>query len=141
MGRRRRGLMFIFFLVMSFMLAGCSREEIYDRALNNSQRAQQLIKDAGNGDIVVGSGSLEGAAQAVDEVIAAGTGYMSNVSKKAGVYIIVGSEIMGIILFIISSRTSSIKLKKSAVMVFILGIPLMVIVTIYGLAILAGWFS
>lgn len=141
MVKKPRITLLVIFFMLSLMLVGCSQEEIYNRAVNNCTSAQQLIRDAGNGDIVVGSGSLEGAAQAVDDAIAAGTGYMSNASKQAGIYIIVGSEIIGIILFIISSRTSSIKLKKSAIMVFILGIPLMVIVTIYGLAILAGWFS
>lgn len=141
MVKKPRITLLVIFFMLSLMLVGCSQEEIYNHAVNNSMSAQQLIRDAGNGDIVVGSGSLEGVAQAVDDAIAAGTGYMSNASKQAGIYIIVGSEIIGIILFIISSRTSSIKLKKSAIMVFILGIPLMVIVTIYGLAILAGWFS
>lgn len=131
----------VIFLMLSLLLVGCSQEEIYNRAVNNSMSAQQLIRDAGNGDIAVGSGSLEGVTQAVDDAIAAGTGYMSNASKEAGIYIIVGSEMIGIILFIISSKTSSIKLKKSAIMVFILGIPLITIVAIYGLAILAGWFS
>lgn len=141
MVKKPRITLLVIFFMLSLMLVGCSQEEIYNRAVNNSTSAQQLIRDAGNGDIVVGSGSLEGAAQAVDDAIAAGTGYMSNASKQAGIYIIVGSEIIGIILFIISSRTSSIKLKKSAIMVFIIGIPLMTIVAIYGLAILAGWFS
>jgi len=141
MKTRHRILWGILFLLFSITVAGCSQEEIYNRAVSNSQNARQLIRDAGHEAIVVGSGSLEGAAQAVDEAIAAGTGYMSNASKKAGVYIIVGSEIIGILLFIVSSRTNSIKLKKSAVMVFILGIPSMTIVAIYGLAILAGWFN
>lgn len=141
MVKKPRITLLVIFFMLSLMLVGCSQEEIYNHAVNNSMSAQQLIRDAGNGDIVVGSGSLEGAAQAVDDAIAAGTGYMSSASKQAGIYIIVGSEIIGIILFIISSRTSSIKLKKSAIMVFIIGIPLMTIVAIYGLAILAGWFS
>ncbi len=141
MKMQHRILWVILFFLFSFTVAGCSQEEIYNRAVSNSQSARQLIQDAGHEDIVVGSGSLEGAAQAVDEAIATGTGYMSKVSKKAGVYIIVGSEIMGILLFIVSSRTNSIKLKKSAVMVFILGIPLMTVVAIYGFAILAGWFN
>jgi len=141
MGKWRGIIQIALFFMLSFMLAGCSQEEIYNHAVNNSIYAQQLIKDAGNGDIVVGSGTLEGTTQAVDDAIAAGTGYMSNASKEAGIYIIAGSEIIGIILFIISSRTRSIKLKKSAIMVFILGIPLMIITVIYGLAILAGWFS
>lgn len=138
---QRRILWIVLFFLFSLVMAGCSQEEIYNRAVSNSRSAQQLIKDAGNEDIVVGSGSLEGAMQTVDEAIAAGTGYMSNVSKKAGIYIIVGSEVVGILLFIISSRTTSIKLKKSAVLVFILGIPLITIIAIYGLAILAGWFN
>lgn len=141
MGKIPKMMLIIISLMLCLVLGGCSQEEIYNHAVNNSINAQQLIRDAGNGDIVVGSGSLEGAAQAVDDAIAAGTGYMSKASKEAGIYIIVGSEIIGIILYIISSKTSSIKLKKSAIMVFILGLPLMTIIAIYGLAILAGWFA
>lgn len=141
MGRRYGGILAAIFFMLCFALAGCSQEEIYDYAVNNSRNAQQLIRDAGNGDIDTGTASLEGAAQAVDGALAAGTAYVADASKKAGIYIIVGSEMIGIILYIISSKSKSIKLKKTAIMVFILAIPVMAVIAIYGLAILAGWFS
>lgn len=141
MERLHRLVSVVILLMLSIALAGCSQEEIYNRALDNCRNAQQLIRDAGNGDIAVGSGTLEGAGQAVDDALAAGTGYLSDVSKKAGIYVIAGSEIVGILLYIVSSRARSIKLKKTAVMVFILAIPILTVIAIYGLAILAGWFS
>lgn len=120
--------------------SACSQEEMYEHAKKyeeNTREKLEEMSDNAPGAIEDGVKSME---EVVDNATATSSKYLSDMSKKAGIWIIVGSEIIGILMVIITSRTSAIKLYKVAWMVFIIGIPVMTIVAIYGLAFLASWF-
>ena len=129
-------------LSLCTLLCGCSKEDVYERARQNANDAVQTIKELGDEGPKGGSGA---SAKEMEEnamaLAAEGTGTLSKASKKAGAIIIVTSEAIGILLFIVSSRAKAIKLKKSAIMTFIVGIPALTVVLIYGLALLATWFN
>lgn len=129
-------------LSLCTLLCGCSKEDVYERARQNANDAVQTIKELGDKGPKGGSGA---SAKEMEEnamaLAAEGTGTLSKASKKAGAIIIVMSEAIGILLFIVSSRAKAIKLKKSAIMTFIVGIPALTVVSIYGLAMLATWFN
>lgn len=123
-----------------FSLTGCSQEEMYEHAKNYEENTRQQIQELADKGPQKIEGDLRDMEEAMDEASAKGTKYLSDASKKAGIWIIIGSEIVGIIMVIITSKTSAIKLYKMAWMVFIIGIPIMTILAIYGLAFLASWF-
>ena len=129
----------IFMTCMILVLAGCS-ESTYEHAKQYEEQSLSTLKEmSARAPTEIGEG-IDGLEENVDRMAASGTRYLSKKSKQAGIWIIVGSLLIGVIMVIITGRTSAIKLYKIAWMVFILGIPIITVVSIYGLALLAGWF-
>lgn len=139
---KKRKLIFLIVAMVLCLtaLSGCSQEEMYEHAKNYEENTRQQLQEMSDNAPQQIEGDLKDIEDAMDEASAKGTKYLSDASKKAGIWIIIGSEIVGIIMVIITSKTSAIKLYKMAWMVFIIGIPVMTVIAIYGLAFLASWF-
>lgn len=137
-GKRIAGI--IIFMCFAAFLTGCSQEEIYRHAVEYQKETVQKLSESSNRAGTYMDDSLEDMDGWLDDTAKEGSKYLSDASKKAGIFIIVGSLSVGVLLLILCSRTKTVKLYKTAWMVFIIGIPALTIVAIYGLAFLAGWF-
>ncbi len=126
-------------LIMVFAMSGCS-EDTYEHAKQYQEQSLSTLKDISAQAPKEAGEGLEHLEENMDRMAANGTSYLSNKSKQVGMWIIIASELIGIILVIITKQTSAIKIYKIAWMVFIIGIPCITLVSIYGLAFLASWF-
>jgi len=139
--RRKRKLLLLCLLTAYILLcSGCSQEDMYEHAKQYEENTRDKIAEMSDNAPKNIEGNLQNMEDALDDAGATTSKYLSDASKKAGIWIVVGSEIIGIIMVIITSKTSAIKLYKMAWMVFIIGIPVITVVSIYGLAFLASWF-
>lgn len=129
----------VMFLILCVFTA-CSQEEIYQHALEYADSSRAALQEASNAEGRILDGNLENAEQEMEKLAGSGTKFLSDTSKAAGIYVIAGSVIIGIILAFLSAKASAIKLYKMAWFVFIIGIPCVTIILIYGLAFLASWF-
>ena len=133
---RARGFWILILLTgLIAFIAGCSQNDVYEHAMEYKEMTENRLKEVSEG-VETKAGQLP----ETEEIMKAGTRYLSDASKKVGIYIIVGSVIIGVLLLIICSRTHAIRLYKAAWLVFLIGIPVIVAVGIYGLAFLASWF-
>ena len=128
--------------LLCLLLSGCTRDEVFERAKRNAEGAADSLKRLGDeGPRGWGGANASEVEENARALAAKGTGKLSEASKKAGAVVIVCSEVIGILLYVVSSRAKAIKLKKSAIMTFIVGIPALTVVSVYGLAFLATWFN
>ncbi len=126
-------------LIMAFAMSGCS-EDTYEHAKQYQEQSLSTLKDiSAQAPIEAGEG-IEHLEENMDRMAATGTKYLSDKSKQVGIWIMIASALIGIILVIITKDTSAIKIYKIAWMVFIIGIPVITFISIFGLAILASWF-
>lgn len=129
-------------LAACLILSSCTQDEVFERAKKNAGEAARTLKELGDeGPKGYGGATPDEIEENARALAARGAGRLSKASKKAGAVIIVSSEVIGILLYAISSRAKAAKLKKSAIMTFIVGIPLLTVASVYGLAILAAWFE
>lgn len=138
----KKKLVLISMLVFTLLFSACSQQDVYEHAKSYEENSRKKIEEIANGAPQHIEGELQSIESVMDQTAADGSRYLSGASKRAGIWIIVGSEIIGIIMILVlkNTKTTAIKIYKVAWMVFIIGIPVITLVTIYGLAFMASWF-
>lgn len=119
---------FIISIAMMFLLSGCT--DSYEHLLSE-EAAVQAVEDIAKGTTVAGSINIR------DWCYNAAIG-LSNMSKVVSIWVIPCSIIIGVFLLLVFKNTASIK--KTAIFLFIIGIPLIMVLLNYGAAFLATWF-
>lgn len=132
-------------LLITLLLTGCaSTNDYYDYAQSYmlSEDEVRLLTERRLGVEIDGmnldKSSFDNVSDYYRYVASNYASYISDYAKYYGVWIIIFSEALGIILLLLAKR--SIQVRKTAVFVFILAIPILTLVLMYGTAFLADWF-
>ena len=144
---KKRTMPFLFKLALAALIvlifSGCSAEskEIYDSALKYRESMDEKIKDLSDGAQASGKLGFENMESAAKSGVSKLSTQVGLTLNKIGPIVIGVSLILGIILFAVTKRTAAIKLHQSALTLFIIGIPAVMLILMYGFAFLSSWFS
>lgn len=129
-------------LAALLILPGCSAEEAYDTAKAYEQKTKEQIQQMQDSppDGLPGA-SFADAEDAVDKGLGDMTLLFSRTARKYAPAAIITSLCTGIVLLYISSKTIFKAAKKCAWGLFIIGIPALIILMVYGSGFLYGWFA
>ena len=130
-------------LIIPVFITGCgaSGSEIYDSAIEYRNRMDEEIKKASENAADTSQNAFENLEENAHKGAATLSTAIGLSLNKIGPIVIGVSLILGIILFAVTKRTAAIKLHQSALTLFIIGIPLTMLILMYGFAFLSSWFS
>lgn len=132
-------LLFLVSCIMVFFSGCTSGETVYDHLMSYEATDEELeLVSEGKLSMEYDRGDFDSDIDyykyLANFYLSQGTGYL----KQYAVLIIIISEILGITLLLLFRK--SIEIRRFAVLVFIVGIPVLIILAIYGTAILADSF-
>lgn len=133
-------------VVCMTLLCGCTNEDVYNSANAYLDKVEQGVGDLTDAtkttvDNIDLNAIGNSAKNAVNTATAKSTTAMGKGLNKACPVIIVTSLVIGIILWLIAEKASAIKLKQTAIGLFIVAIPFIMLLITYGMAFLSSWFS
>lgn len=133
-------------VVCMTLLCGCTNEDVYNSANAYLDKVEQGVGDLTDAtkttvDNIDLNAIGNSAKNAVNTATAKSTTAMGKGLNKACPVIIVTSLVIGIILLLIANKASAIKLKQTAIGLFMIAIPLIMLLITYGMAFLSSWFS
>lgn len=130
-------LLFLFCVAFT----GCDENvDIYERAAAYEKAQEQKIKEMSEKTYSAVGNSAQSAEEALDEVVAGGTKYISKSLNRVGWIVIFVSLLIGGVMTYICSHTAAIRLYRASILIFLIGIPLLMLLLMYGLAFLSSWF-
>lgn len=137
-------------IMCTILLTGCTNDDVYNSANAYREKVVDSAMDLANGtqeavesiDIKeIGNEVGTTVKNAANTAAAKSTTAVGLGLNKACPVIIVTSLVIGIILWLIANKASAIKLKQTAIGLFIIAIPFIMILLTYGMAFLSSWFS
>lgn len=133
-------------IVCMILLSGCTNEDVYNSANNYLDKVEQNTNDLINDtqttvDNIDFNQIGNSAKNTINTATAKGTTAVGKGLNKACPVIIVTSLVIGIILLLIANKASAIKLKQTAIGLFMIAIPVIMLLITYGMAFLSSWFS
>lgn len=133
-------------IMCTTLLCGCTNEDVYNSANAYLDKVEQ-----GTNDLVDSTQTAidnidinqigNTAKNALNNATAKSTTAMGKGLNKACPVIIITSLVIGIILLLIANKASAIKLKQTAIGLFMIAIPVIMLLITYGMAFLSSWFS
>ena len=136
---KRLIILFVFFGTL-LSLTACDSSEVYQKATEYEKKQEETLKNMSDGVKVTAEQGFQNAEDMVDRAAASGTMYISKSLNKVGWIVIFVSLLIGILLAQITAHTAAIKLHRTSIVVFIIGIPVFMLVLMYGMAFLSSWF-
>lgn len=127
-------------MMFSFTLTGCADgETVYDKLLSYELTDEELhYLSEGKLTYEFDKSDFDSSLDYYKYLAATWLSRGSSLLRQYAVYVIIVCECIGILLFL--SAKKSIQIRKFALMVFIIGIPLVCFLAVYGTAILADSF-
>ena len=120
------------------LLCGCSQEEVYYKAQQYSVRQAHLLEEIANKERQeLLDETIQQAGEAAQDKAYMGTLYVAKKIGSVAPPIVIGSIVFGAIMWYISTYTTAPYVKKIAIGVFIILIPLIFIGGSVGLRLLA----
>jgi len=132
------------------LLCGCTNDDVYNSAnayrehvVNSAQDLAEGTQQAiDNIDInAIGNEIGSTVKSAANTAASKSTTAMGLGLNKACPTVIVFSLVIGIILLLIANKAKAIKLKQTAIGLFMIAIPAIMLLLTYGMAFLSSWFS
>ena len=130
----------IFLLGMILTFSACDSSSVYEQATEYGEQQEETLKQLADGAHVAAEEGFEDAEDMIDRAVASGSKYISKSLNKVGWVVIFVSLLIGMLMAFICSHTAAIKLYRTSITVFIIGIPLIMLFLMYGMAFLSSWF-